>query len=147
MQDTGSLPGPHWQQQLAAELLQFGKRLEFRLIARAVRLLPKAVEAAAGIDCHALRDTGVAAVAVLGVIAHAHDVTLACNLTLKGIGATEKAPSFSTAAAATTAAATPPATATPAGAVRATAAATIALTGVNAGSAISASRIWVGSLM
>ena len=60
------MPGPYWQPELAAELLQLGKRLKFRLIARAVRLLLEAVKAATGIDRDALRHTGVAAVAVFG---------------------------------------------------------------------------------
>ena len=56
---------------LAAELLQLGKRFELRLIARALGLLGKAVEAATGIDRHALLYTRVMAVAILSVVAHA----------------------------------------------------------------------------
>ena len=56
--------------QLAAELLQLRKRLEFHLIARALGLVVEAVEAAAGVDCHAGLYADVIAAAILGVEAN-----------------------------------------------------------------------------
>jgi len=77
---------------LSAELLQLGKRLELGLIARALGVLGKVVEAAPGIDRHAWLYTRVMAVKTLSVVAHAYDVALARNVPLRRIDVTAAGP-------------------------------------------------------